>query len=204
MGLGWRNWPDIGTEAIVTQESWQSSWPDSFEGLDAFCLRTAEDTEEDFSPRLRSMIDRRCFDWDDLPRENFHGCIEYKWRLGSEHCAKVERLASQMKFRLQEGGGIAFYLLGVHDSGSAVGLASQEHADAVRVLMAVASAMDSVLLLEAMSERRRSGKRCSAWRVQAKCAALQQVSDALHVSQGEPLAQAPRRAAASHCSQEAP
>mmetsp|Transcript_104728 Transcript_104728/g.305773 ORF Transcript_104728/g.305773 Transcript_104728/m.305773 type:complete len:201 (-) Transcript_104728:438-1040(-) len=195
MGQGKRTRPVRGTAKIDVQENaLQSSWLDSFAGMDAFCLRTAEDHEEDFCPQLRSMIERRCMDWDDLPRENFHGCIEYKWRLGSEHHVKVERLASQMKFRLQEGDGTAFYLLGVHDSGSAVGLAPKEHADAVRVLMAVAAAMGNVLLLEAMSGGKRSGKRCSAWRVEAKQTALLQVIDTLHIDQCEPPARAPKEA----------
>eukprot|EP00416_Gambierdiscus_australes_P039754 CAMPEP_0171097420 /NCGR_PEP_ID=MMETSP0766_2-20121228/47532_1 /TAXON_ID=439317 /ORGANISM="Gambierdiscus australes, Strain CAWD 149" /LENGTH=184 /DNA_ID=CAMNT_0011556611 /DNA_START=42 /DNA_END=596 /DNA_ORIENTATION=- len=183
MTLGWRAWPDRGAETILGQRGWQTAWPASFEGIDAFCIRTAEDKQEDFSPRLRSMLQQGCMDWGDLPRENFHGCIEYKWRLvGADYQDKIERLASQMKFRLGEGGGTAFYLLGVHDSGSAAGLSPKEHADTVLVLMTVAAAMGNVLLLEAMSPRRRGGKRCSAWRVEAKRAALQQVSDTLHTA----------------------
>ena len=69
--------------------------------------------------------------------------MEYKWRLGPEHtqrlvafervlspARRVDRLATQMKFRLTEGlsfarildvlgSGSAYYLLGVRDSGYA-------------------------------------------------------------------------------------
>jgi len=153
----------------------------SFAGLDAFSLRTTEDHDDDFGPRLRSMLAQGSVDWSDLPRENDSGYIEYKWRLGLEHDSplRAQRLATQMRFRLGEGGGTAFYLLGVLDSGSAAGLAPDEHMAAVRVLMGVAAVMGSVLLLEAMSEDSR-GKRCSAWRVESKNTALQQVADLLH------------------------
>merc|ERR1719499_2950111 len=116
-------------------------------------------------------------DWSDLPRENYHGCVEYKWRLGLEHNLKINQLATQMKFRLGEGDGTAFYLLGVRDSGVALGLTPGEHAAAVRILMGVASLMGNVLLLEAFSDRRHGGKRCSAWRVQSRGLALKEVKD---------------------------
>lgn len=159
-----------------------------FAGLDAFSLRTAEDEAADFGPRLQSMLERRCLDWSDLPKESDLGCIEYKWRLGLEHGSpqRVQRLATQMKFRLGEGGGTAFYLLGVHDSGSAAGLSPDEHAAAVQVLMGAAAVTGACLLLEAMSERRRGGKRCSAWRVQHRDAALRQMTDLLLLSDRKP------------------
>lgn len=159
----------------------------AFAGLEAFSLRTVEDDEADFGPRLRNMLERRCLDWGDLPKENDNGYVEYKWRLGLEHdCPhRLQRLATQMKFRLGEGGGSAFYLLGVTDGGSAVGLVPGEHSAAVRVLMGVAALMESVLVLEAISERRRGGKRCSAWRVESRSSALQQVKDILHLGPGE-------------------
>eukprot|EP00449_Zooxanthella_nutricula_P059073 CAMPEP_0198578810 /NCGR_PEP_ID=MMETSP1462-20131121/120709_1 /TAXON_ID=1333877 /ORGANISM="Brandtodinium nutriculum, Strain RCC3387" /LENGTH=112 /DNA_ID=CAMNT_0044310117 /DNA_START=3 /DNA_END=337 /DNA_ORIENTATION=- len=86
-----------------------------------------------------------------------------------------------MKFRLGEGDGTAFYLLGVRDSGVALGLTPGEHAAAVRILMGVASLMGNVLLLEAFSDRRHGGKRCSAWRVQSRGLALKEVKDILHM-----------------------
>jgi hypothetical protein len=137
--------------------------------VDAFSIRTVEDQELDFGPQLRSMLQNRCMDWGDLPRENDNGYIEYKWRLGPEHgeSARAERLVTQMRFRLAEGNGTAFYLLGVRDSGGAPGLTPKEHAEAVRVLMGVAAALGSMLVLEALSEPRK-GRSCSAWRVQAR------------------------------------
>lgn len=180
--------------ARAVRESRAETWPApgdglAFAGLEAFSLRTVEDNETDFGPRLRAMIERRCVDWGDLPAENDNGCVEYKWRLGSEHDGpqRAQRLATQMKFRLGEGGGTAFYLLGVRDCGAAVGLPTAEHAAAVRVLMGIAAVMGSVLLLEAVSEQRRGGKRCSAWRVESRRAAMQQAKDILHLVGGAEL-----------------
>merc|ERR1712110_743645 len=97
------------------------------------------------------------------------GCVEYKLMFGREHSGekRLERISSQMKFRLAEGGGRAFYLLGICDSGTAAGLAPEAHADTVRVLMQAATAVGSVLLLETIGEARRGGRRCSAWRAES-------------------------------------
>mmetsp|Transcript_34932 Transcript_34932/g.96512 ORF Transcript_34932/g.96512 Transcript_34932/m.96512 type:complete len:235 (-) Transcript_34932:232-936(-) len=140
-----------------------------FAGLDAFSLRTVEDEECDFGPRLQRMIESRSLDWSELPRENDAGCVEYKSRLGQEHSERrVERLATQMRFRMREGSGLAFYLLGVCDSGVPAGLTPKEHADTVTKLMEAAAIADSSLILEAVSERSSGGRRCSAWRVQSR------------------------------------
>ncbi|CAK9067767.1 unnamed protein product [Durusdinium trenchii] len=127
---------------------------------------------------------RQCMEWDDLPPECDEGCVEYKWRLGPEHThRRVERLATQMKFRLAEGGGTAYYLLGVRDSGNAEGLTAREHSEAVSVLMAAAGAADSILLLEALgsSSRARKGKLCSAWRLEQRQSAVSKLSKQLHL-----------------------
>jgi hypothetical protein len=156
----------------------------SFAGMEAFCLRTAEDHKADFGPRLQSMLQNRCLDWTDLPGENDYGCVEYKWRLGPEHSQRRARnLATQMRFRLGEGNGTAYYLLGVRDSGTPLGLSPKEHVDAVRVLMGVATDAGGALRLEALSDTGKSGKLCSAWRVGAKDQAVAQVADSLHVTQ---------------------
>eukprot|EP00435_Cladocopium_sp_Y103_P007359 s4014_g2.t1 len=73
--------------------------------LDAFCLPTNEATD-DFCPKLAAMLEGQRMEWDELPPECDEGCVEYKWRLGPEHThRRLERLSTQMKFRLTEGGG---------------------------------------------------------------------------------------------------
>eukprot|EP00438_Fugacium_kawagutii_P021222 Skav220501 [mRNA] locus=scaffold4697:39089:54676:- [translate_table: standard] len=115
--------------------------------LEAFCLPTTEGKDDDFCPKLSAMLEGQRMNWDELPPECDEGCVEYKWRLGPEHThRRLERLATQMKFRLNEGNGTAYYLLGVRDSGIAEGLTAREHSEAVSVLMAAAGAADSILL----------------------------------------------------------
>ncbi len=50
------------------------------------------------------------------------GNVEYKLQLLSPSPARFARLVTQLKWRLLEGGGQAYYELGVADSGALVGL----------------------------------------------------------------------------------
>jgi len=53
-------------------------------------------------------------------RESETGPVEYKLRVDDPH--KIEKIASQMKYRLNEGGGEAWYELGVTDDGELIGI----------------------------------------------------------------------------------
>ncbi|KAF9447474.1 hypothetical protein P691DRAFT_802322 [Macrolepiota fuliginosa MF-IS2] len=64
-----------------------------------------------------------------LPRlvpENDSGNVEYKLQLLNPSPARFARLVTQLKWRLLEGGGQAYYELGVADSGDLVGLRREE------------------------------------------------------------------------------
>jgi hypothetical protein len=54
------------------------------------------------------------------------GCIEYKLQLLNPSPARFARLVTQLKWRLLEGGGHAYYELGVADSGALIGLPPAE------------------------------------------------------------------------------
>lgn len=152
-----------------------------FSGVEAFCLRTSDDATEDFSQELQTMLRNCCLDWSNLPCECDFGCVEYKWRLGPEHTAqRVERLTTQMRFRLAEGDGTAFYFIGVRDSGVASGLSIKEHTDAVRVLMEVARSANALLWLEALSNREGS-RVCSLWQVTSIDSTHATVTSRLHL-----------------------
>jgi elongation factor 1-alpha len=69
-----------------------------------------------------------------LPRESEEGNIEYKSTLRGADREKVERLATQMKYRLFEGGGEAIYVLGVDDEGNIVGLSEEDERESLRLL----------------------------------------------------------------------
>eukprot|EP00930_Biecheleria_cincta_P075932 TRINITY_DN63127_c0_g1_i1.p1 TRINITY_DN63127_c0_g1~~TRINITY_DN63127_c0_g1_i1.p1 ORF type:complete len:231 (+),score=48.74 TRINITY_DN63127_c0_g1_i1:106-798(+) len=154
--------------------------------LDAFCFRTTEDDQaDDFSPKLVEMLQGQCMEWDAIPAECDTGCVEYKWRLGREQgVRRISRLATQMKFRLAEGGGTAYYLLGVRDCGFAEGLSARDHSESVEVLMAAAASAKSILLLEALGSSSScvgSDRRCSVWRLEQRHMAVSRISNEMHL-----------------------
>ncbi|XP_053731003.1 GTP-binding protein 2 isoform X1 [Synchiropus splendidus] len=61
-----------------------------------------------------------------LPPEVEEGNIEYKLKLVDPTQYRFEHLATQMKWRLQEGRGEAVYQIGVEDNGMVVGLAEED------------------------------------------------------------------------------
>ena len=64
------------------------------------------------------------------PPEDDFGNKEYKWKLIPSYFKnvneKLNKLASQMKYRLYEGNGRAIYLLGVTDTGVSLGLSEYD------------------------------------------------------------------------------
>lgn len=54
------------------------------------------------------------------------GNIEYKRTLANVDNDKLENLTSQTKWRLQEGNGIAYYIIGINDDGSIYGLTKKD------------------------------------------------------------------------------
>ncbi|KAF5366160.1 hypothetical protein D9758_005775 [Tetrapyrgos nigripes] len=61
-----------------------------------------------------------------LPPESDLGNVEYKLQLLSPSTSRFTRLVTQLKWRLLEGGGQAYYELGVSDSGLLVGLSRDD------------------------------------------------------------------------------
>lgn len=55
-------------------------------------------------------------------KENDLGPIEYKRELKDMIDSKIKKYATQMKFRLIEGNGLAYYLIGVKDNGDIIGV----------------------------------------------------------------------------------
>ena len=59
----------------------------------------------------------------DLPKESYDGNVEYKLKLTDNYEEKkYQKLATQMKYRLNEGKGKAIYIIGVCDNGNALGI----------------------------------------------------------------------------------
>ncbi|KAG8468853.1 hypothetical protein KFE25_007371 [Diacronema lutheri] len=72
-----------------------------------------------------------------LERESDEGNVEYKLKLLRPSASRFEQLVTQLKFRLEEGGGEALYEIGVADSGRAPGLTADELDDSLRTLRAM-------------------------------------------------------------------
>ena len=64
--------------------------------------------------------------YENFPKENDDGCIEYKLKLINISNDKVIKYATQMKWRLQEGNGLAIYLLGLLDCGREIGILEED------------------------------------------------------------------------------
>jgi len=66
--------------------------------------------------------------------EKEQGNVEYKLMLLSSDPRSLEHIATQMRYRLTEGGGEAFYELGVSDEGESIGLTDDELKTSLDVL----------------------------------------------------------------------
>mmetsp|Transcript_9695 Transcript_9695/g.14154 ORF Transcript_9695/g.14154 Transcript_9695/m.14154 type:complete len:502 (-) Transcript_9695:16-1521(-) len=64
-------------------------------------------------------------------KENDEGNVEYKWKLVSKDQLRIEKLTTQLNYRLQEGGGQATYQLGVEDDGNPRGLTDWDLASSI-------------------------------------------------------------------------
>ena len=61
----------------------------------------------------------------EFPKEEYYGNVEYKVILNKMNASKISKYATQLKFRLNEGEGVAFYYIGVTDSGQIKGIEDQ-------------------------------------------------------------------------------
>jgi ABC-type multidrug transport system fused ATPase/permease subunit len=62
----------------------------------------------------------------DYPEELEYGPVEYKLKLKAITMDRIEQLTTQMKFRLQEGGGECVYHVGLLDNGDPLGINEDE------------------------------------------------------------------------------
>ena len=69
-----------------------------------------------------------------LEREKEEGNLEYKLKLDARSEERIERLVTQLNYRLNEGGGEAFYELGITDDGIPLGLTEEEAAESLKVI----------------------------------------------------------------------
>ena len=74
-----------------------------------------------------------------------YGNNEYKLKLNNINVKRIEKLATQMKFRLMEGQGECFYTIGISDSGEAIGLAREELEDSLKVLYLITQSIEATM-----------------------------------------------------------
>ena len=110
-------------------------------------LKVADPFPVDVEQQLRS-----------LGPEQEEGNVEYKWKLTDESAERVRRLASQMRYRCNEGGSECIYRLGVEDDGTMTGLTAEEYASTMRCIQAAAK-MNSYSI-QLVSETSVSKGRC--------------------------------------------
>ena len=70
--------------------------------------------------------------------ENEEGNIEYKRQLNDNSPERIERLATQMRYRCNEGGSECIYNLGVDDDGTIVGITKEEYETTINCLKSAA------------------------------------------------------------------
>ncbi|KAH9821031.1 hypothetical protein DFH28DRAFT_923474 [Melampsora americana] len=81
--------------------------------LSEYLEREMNEFNEDLKKSWRNEIE---------PEVDSNGHIEYKLKIISPSARRLEKLTTQLKWRLLEGGGIALYEIGVLDDGTLIGL----------------------------------------------------------------------------------
>ena len=92
------------------------------------------------SPLAAELIPRLVPEADD-------GNVEYKLQLLSPSPARFARLVTQLKWRLLEGGGQAYYELGVADSGDLIGLPREELEQSLETLEMLAGEIGASVIV---------------------------------------------------------
>lgn len=90
-----------------------------------------------------------------LPAERDDGNVEYKLRVTGVGGRELEKLASQMKYRLDEGGGEAFYEIGVADDGEIIGLPEEQLYESIDNLRKAAGIIGAKLKILRVERGRR-------------------------------------------------
>lgn len=98
--------------------------------------------------------------------ENDNGAIEYKWRLTNLTEERLEKLATQMQYRLQEGNGEAIYELGLRDNGFPEGMTKEEMEESKKNLEKIAEKINATIM--ALTNKETDGKYFCEYSVREK------------------------------------
>lgn len=78
-----------------------------------------------------------------LPQEIESGNLEYKLKVIPNNELRIDKLASQMKWRLDEGNGIAYYYLGICDNGNINGISKRDYNISIKNLSKITKIINS-------------------------------------------------------------
>uniref|UniRef100_A0A0G4HQX4 Tr-type G domain-containing protein n=1 Tax=Chromera velia CCMP2878 TaxID=1169474 RepID=A0A0G4HQX4_9ALVE len=84
-----------------------------------------------------------------MDQEEDEGNVEYKWKLCNVNDMRLDHLTTQMKYRLEEGGGVAHYKIGVEDSGVPRGLSEMELVETLSVIAHMCNSLHAQMRLNA-------------------------------------------------------
>jgi len=92
-------------------------------------------------------MEQNIFNFDDkLDNEQDYGNIEYKRELINLDEEKLNKRITQMKYRVYEGSGEAFYLIGVSDDGTILGLSESEYNESISNLEKISTSIDCYMI----------------------------------------------------------
>jgi|OSPMetMinimDraft_2_1075162.scaffolds.fasta_scaffold00049_13 elongation factor 1-alpha len=80
------------------------------------------------------------------PKESDSGPVEYKLKITQENEEKVWKLATQMNFRVEEGGGEAIYIIGVQDDGKTIGIDKRDMDYSLELIRKVAELINCIAI----------------------------------------------------------
>jgi len=92
---------------------------------------------------------------EDIVEERYYGNTEYKLMLTHTSPERLLRLTTQMKFRLEEGSGEAFYYIGVGDNGEATGISTEDMETSLRILHKMASTLNVEIFIRSVNKGRK-------------------------------------------------
>lgn len=78
--------------------------------------------------------DVKVLEYKEFEKEKYYGKIEYKLKLNNTSEKRMEKLITQMLFRIREGQGECFYVIGVEDNGNPLGLKKDELEESEKIL----------------------------------------------------------------------
>lgn len=104
-----------------------------------------------FTDKLSSIVldtDKvKVLEYKEFSEEIDYGNIEYKLKLNNINEKRLEKLATQMNFRLTEGNGECFYEIGVEDNGNPRGITKEDLEESLKVLYLITQKLGAEMII---------------------------------------------------------